>query len=110
MAIKNTEVKEYTIASKEICSVLRSPEFVQCMRADFVEEAILSDAIEFRFRRMTDWTRYGRNYFIKVKSDGKNGSVVSVTTQSRKLTVLIDTQWRKEVAAAFGFIDMLLKR
>jgi hypothetical protein len=33
-----------------------------------------------------------------------------VTTQSRKVTVLFDTAWKKEVNKAFGFIDMLLRR
>lgn len=110
MAVKNTSAKTYTAPYEDICAVLRSPDFSLCMEAEFIEEAILSDGVEFRLRRKTDITRYGRNYFIKVKKTGENQAEVAATIQSRKVTVLLDTSWKKEAEKVFNFLNMLLRK
>ena len=110
MAVKNTSTKNYAVSFDDISAVLRSPDFCKCMDAEFLEEAILPSSVEFRYKRKSTVTAYGRNYFIAVKSLDKNLVNVAVTTQSRKVTVLLDTSWKKEVEKAFGFIEMLLRR
>ena len=110
MAVKNTSERVYSSSWEDVCRVLRNPDFSQCINADFLEEAILADGTEFRFVRKTTMTRYGRNYNVKVKKLTESEVSIAVTTQSRKITVLIDPQWKEEVNRVFGFIDMLLRR
>lgn len=110
MAVKNTDIKTYNISSEEISAILKSTDFSKCLDADFIEEAILSDGHEFRYQKKTNAFKYGRNYFVKIKETGENKTSVSVTTQSRKITVLFDPLWKKEVEKVFYFIDMLSRR
>lgn len=110
MAVKNTQTKNYDVSYDTLCNLFRNQDFRKCMDADYIEEAIISDYVEFRYIRKTTPFRYGRNFFIKVKKTGENTSSVSVTTQSRKVTVLLDTSWKKEVTQVFNFIDVLLRK
>ena len=110
MAVKNTAERVYNVSWEDICRVLRNPDFSQCIDAEFLEQAIMPDGTEFRFVRKTTLTRYGRNYNVKVKKLTDTEVNVAVMTQSRKVTVLIDPQWKAEVNRIFGFIDMLLRR
>lgn len=109
MAVKNTRARIYHCAFDRMCEILRSSDFSKCIDADFIEEAILSDGVEFRYVRKTDITRYGRNFFIKVKKTEDNATHVAVTTQSRKVTVLFDTAWKKEAERIFSLMDALLR-
>ncbi len=109
MAIKNTKTKNYEIEYEKICNILRCPDFSKCLDAAFIEEAILSDAVEFRFIRKSTLWSYGRNYFIKVRKIAENSTDVSITVQSRKVTVLIDPNWEQEADKAYNFIEILLK-
>ena len=109
MAVKNSMTRTYTESADAIFRVLKSPDFSKCIDAAFYEEAILPDGNEFRYKRLTTATRYGRNFFILVKAAGEEVTV-SVTTQSRKVTVLFDTAWKRETTRAFEFLDMLLRK
>ena len=110
MAVKNELKRSYPQSAEVIAQVLRHPDFAQCLDARFLEEAIMADGTEFRYIRETTMTRYGRNYFIKLVKLSDGQTEVTVTTQSRKVTVLWDTAWKKEVERTFGFLDMLLRR
>lgn len=114
MAVKNTKTRNYEIEYNTMCSLLRNPDFSKCLGVNYIEQAILSDCVEFRYVRKTDFLKrmddYGRNYFIRVKKIGENVTSVSVTTQSRKITVLHDSNWVREVDKVFEFIDILLRR
>lgn len=110
MAVKNSMAKVYTLPADVICGILRSPDFSKCLDATFIEEAIQPDGIEFRYIRKTVATRYGRNFYIKVKRISEQEAGVSVTTQSRKVTVLFDTAWKREATRAFEFVELLLRR
>lgn len=111
MAVKNTQTKEYNVPFETMRALLRKPEFSTLMDAPFIEEAILSDGVEFRYIRKTDIVRrYGRNYFIKLQKVDDNTTSVAVTTQSRKVTVLFDTSWKREVTKVFNYMDILLSR
>lgn len=110
MAVKNSMTKIYDVPFYNICAVLRQPDFSQCVDAVLVEEAILPDGVEFRFVRKTTMTRYGRNYFVRLVKVNDEQTSVTITTQSRKYTVLWDTSWKNEVNRTFGFIDLLLRR
>ena len=114
MAVKNTKTKQYDVEYDTMCALLRNPDFSKCLDANYIEEAILSDGVEFRYVRKTNLLKriddYGRNYFIKVNKKENGLTSVSISTQSRKVTVMIDTNWKKEVDKAFSFIDILLRR
>lgn len=110
MAVKNGAKKIYTETEEALFSVLKSQDFCQCMDVELYEQAIVPDGHEFRYRRKTSMTRYGRNYFAKVSKTENGEQEVTVTTQSRKVTVLLDPMWKQEVERMFGFIDMLLRR
>lgn len=110
MAIKKTMGRTYNVSIEKIRTALRNPYFSQCLDATFKEEAILSDGIEFRYIRKSDWSRYGRNYFVKVKKNQDGRTDVEVTTQSRKVTVLFDPNWEKEVEKIYGIINMLIEK
>ena len=56
---------------------------------EFIEEAILSGAVEFRYCRKTN---------------------VAVTTQSRKVTVLLDIGWEREAERVFDIMEIMLKK
>lgn len=53
---------------------------------------------------------YGRNFFIKLMKNEQGGTDVALTTQSRKLTVLLDTQFEEETERHTVFVDMFLRR
>ncbi len=110
MAVKNTTDKIYTVSAEALYSVLRDPDFSRCIDAELIEEAIMADGVEFRFVRKTTMQRYGRNYYIKVRKLAEAECDVAVMTQSRKVTVLFDIQWKDEVQKVYGFVDMLLRR
>ena len=110
MAVKNEMKRIYPQSAEAIGQVLRHPDFSQCLDVTYIEEAITPEGTEFRYTRKTDMSRYGRNYFIKLVTLADGQTEVTVTTQSRKVTVLWDIPWKKEVEKAFGFIDMLLRR
>lgn len=110
MAVKNTKVQDYTMPFETVCAVLRRSDFSKLLDAQFIEEAITPDGREFRYQKKTTLMRYGRNYFVNVKMIGENHTSVAVTTQSRKVTVLIDTSWEKEVTGIFNIMDVLLSR
>lgn len=110
MAVKNALKRIYPQSVEIIGQVLRNPDFSQCLDAKFLEEAIMADGTEFRYIRETTMSRYGRNYFIKLAKLPDGQTEVTVTTQSRKVTVLWDTAWKKEAERTFGFLDMLLRR
>lgn len=109
MAIKNTEVRVLTAAYEQVCQVLRSSDFQTCLGAPFIEEAIVPDAVEFRYQRLTSWKKYGRNYFVKLKKLDDNRTEVAVTTQSRKVTVLWDIAWKDETDKIFNYLLILLR-
>ena len=109
MAVKNTMSKTYPVDCEKIYAALRSPDFSKLLNAPFIEEAIIADEREFRYQRKTDMIRYyGRNFFIRVKETGEGEVCVSVTTQSRKVTVLLDTSWKPEAEKVFNILDVLL--
>lgn len=114
MAIKNTASKNYNVDFETICDVLRNPDYSTCLDATYIEEAILSDGVEFRYVRKTNLLKrindYGRNFFIKITKESEKITNVAITTQSRKVTVLVDTNWKQEVDKAFSVIDILLRR
>lgn len=111
MAVKNQSQKTYCVPLDTISKILLNPDFCQCLGVEYIEAATYPDgAVEFRYKRKTTMTRYGRNYFVKIKKLGENQSEVTVATQSRKVTVLFDTQWKEEVQKTFGFIDMFLRK
>lgn len=89
-------------------------DFSKCIDANYIEQAVISDYVEFRYVRKTNFLKriddYGRNFFIKVEKIDENTTSVSVTTQSRKITVLHDSNWQKEVTKVFDFIDILLRK
>ena len=109
MAVKNTETRNYDVEYDTLCNLFRNQDFSKCIDADYIEEAIIRNYIEFRYVRKTNISRYGRNFFIKVEKADEDITSVSVTTQSRKVTVLFDTSWKKEVTKVFDMIDILLK-
>lgn len=109
MAIKNTESRIIPADFEDICAVLRDPDFSKAMQVEYVEEAILPDGVEFRYRRMSTAMKYGRNYFVKLKK-AENATEAAVTTQSRKVTVLIDPLWKTETGRVYDFLEMLLRR
>lgn len=109
MAIKNTESRVITATYEQVCQILRSSDFQTCLDATFVEEALLPDAVEFRYQRLTSWKKYGRNYFVKLKKLDDNRTEVAVTTQSRKVTVLWDIAWKDETDKIFNYLLILLR-
>lgn len=88
--------------------VLRNPRFPQLLDVEMIEEAKLADGIEFRYGRKTTWQRWGRNYFLKV-SRAEDGTVITVTIQSRKRTVLFDPAWKQEAEKALNRLEVLME-
>lgn len=91
--------------------ILRSSKFATLIEAEFIEEVKLqknTDCIEFRYVRKTTPLRYGRNYFISVPQIDGDITTVTITTQSRKVTVLIDNAWKYSVDRVISVLEALL--
>ena len=107
MAVKKGESKIYNLNHTLIAEIIKDERFQRTIDAEFIEEAITPQKHEFRFIRKTTAARYGRNIFISINDAGNNSTTVNATVQSRKITVLIDTSWKKEVERIFSALDIL---
>ena len=111
MAIKNSKQQEIKANYNVVMEILRSPKFATLIDATFTEEAKTQNGInciEFRYVKKTTMLRYGRNFFIVVPQVDEDTTNVTVTTQSRKVTVLLDTQWKSSVDHVFNVLNALL--
>lgn len=110
MAVKNSLSKEYRMNYKSVMDTLRNPKFAALIEAELLEEAKTATYVEFRYTRKTSiaHNRYGRNFFIKVPQVDGNTTAVTITTQSRKVTVLLDTVWQSEVKRVFTALEAML--
>ena len=109
MAVKNQQTKNLPLPAAAIAEKLRSAQFGVALDADFVSEAHPGEGVyRFLYVRKTTARRYGRNYTITLTDIGNGTSNIEVVTQSRKVTVLFDTQWRQEVARVFTITEQLL--
>ena len=109
MAVKNQQTKNLPHSAALIAEKLRSARFGEALEADFVSEEHPAEGIyRFLYVRKTTARRYGRNYTITLTDIGNGTANMAVMTQSRKVTVLFDTQWRQEVARVFTITGELL--
>ena len=111
MAVKNSKQKEFIANYNVIMDILRNPKFATLIDAKFVEEVKTPqnpDCIEFRYVKKMTLMDYGRNFFILVPQIDGDTTTVTVTTQSRKVTVLIDTVWESSVNRVFTVLEALL--
>ena len=108
MAVKNSMKKEINANYNRVMEVLRNPKFAALIEADFLEEAKTSTCIEFRYVRKTSMMGYGRNYFIGVPEVEGDTTIVTVGTQSRKVTVLLDTYWKTAVNRVIKALEALV--
>lgn len=111
MAVKNSKKKELNVNYNVIMEILRSPKFATLIDSKFIEEAKTQNddnSIEFRYVKKGGWFEYGRNFFVTVPQIDGDTTTVTVTTQSRKVTVLIDTVWESSVNRVFTVLEALL--
>ena len=109
MAVKHHKTKTYPYSKEAFFAVLNDSRFCKMFESELSEEAKTADGIEFRFVKKTNVAKHGRNYNITV-TDGESGSTkVTVTTQSRKVTVLWDPLWEKEVDHIFSILETFIE-
>ena len=116
MAVKNSLEKQLSANCNIVMDILRNPKFSALIEADFVEEAKTAfskegktaTCIEFRYVRKTTPLRYGRNFFINVPQTDGDTTTVTVTTQSRKVTVVLDTVWQSEVKRVVTALEAMI--
>ena len=112
MAVKNKKSKGYAVSYDSLCSILRNPKVANGLEAKLMNEVTMPDGIEFQFVKAPIEVKlssaYGRNYFVKLQRINDNNTNVTVATQSRKPTVLLDTLWLNEVNKVFLIIDTLI--
>lgn len=111
MAVKNSKKKELNANYNVVMELLRSPKFATLIDAKFTEEVKIptrTDCIEFRYVKKTTLFNYGRNFFIEVPQIEGDTTTVTITTQSRKVTVLFDTYWESSVNRIISVLEALL--
>ena len=108
MAVKNSLKKEFNVNYNVIMEILRTPKFATLIEAELVEEAKTENHIEFRYARKTTLTSYGRNYFVTVPQIDGETTTVTITTQSKKKTVLVDIVWLSEAKRVSSVIEALI--
>lgn len=111
MAVKNSKKKELNANYSVIMEILRSPKFATLIDSKFTEEAKTQNgdnSIEFRYVKKLSLFDHGRNFFITVPQIDGDTTTVTITTQSRKVTVLIDTVWESSVNRVFTVLEALL--
>ena len=100
--------KEFNANYNTVMDVLRNPKFAALIESELAEEAKTATCIEFRYVRKMSLTTYGRNFFVSVPMIDGNSTTVTVTTQSRKVTVLLDTVWQSEVKRVITALEAML--
>ena len=111
MAVKNSKKKELHANYDVVMELLRSPKFATLIDAKFTEEVKTQkgdNCIEFRYVKKTTLLNYGRNFFIEVPQIDGDTTTVTITTQSRKVTVLLDTVWESSVNRVISVLEALL--
>lgn len=108
MAVKNSKKKTLNANYNTIMEILRNPKFATLINANLNEEAKTATCVEFRYIRKTSPLLYGRNFFIGVPQENGDTTTVTVTTQSRKPTVLLDTVWVSEVERVISVLEALI--
>ncbi len=111
MAVKNSKSKTLNANYRVVMELLRSLKFATLIEAKFIEEVKTqknADCIEFRYIKKMSLLDHGRNFFIIVPQIDGDTTTVTITTQSRKITVLIDTVWESSIDRVISVLEALL--
>ena len=111
MAVKNSKQKTFNVNYNVIMDLLRSKKFATLIDAKFTEEVVTAnnaDCVEFRYVKKMTLMDHGRNFFISVPKVDGDTTTVTFTTQSRKVTVLVDTVWSSAVDRVITVLEALL--
>ena len=109
MAVKNSINKEIHINHNVVMEILRSSNFATLIEAEYIEEAKTATCIEFRYVRKMSLSDHSRNFFIGVSPVDDETTMITITTQSRKPTVLFDTGWQAKVDRVAKVLEILLE-
>ena len=111
MAVKHS-IDVYLPANYQVVmDVLRRPQFATLIEAKFTEAvkpAGTVNCIEFRYVTRMTLLDHARNFFITVPQSDGNTTKVTITTQSRKVTVLVDSPWRSKVERVSQVLQALI--
>ena len=109
MAVKHQKTKTFPYSKDAFFAVLSDARFYKTLEAKLLEEAKTANGIEFRFYTKTSYQKYGRNFTVTVAGASDANSKITVSTQSRKVTVLWDPLWEKEVNRIFSVIETFIE-
>ena len=111
MAVRNSKQKVLNANYNVVMDLLRSPKFATLIDAKFTEEAKTQkneNCIEFRYAKRMTLLDHGRYFYIEVPQIDGDTTTITVTTKSRKATVLLDTQWESSVNRVISVLEALL--
>ncbi len=112
MAVNHFETRSCSYTTEALFEALRSETYSKLIDAKFVREYKNADqpnTTVFRYERYTTMMRYGRNYEVAITPKEDGTTDVGISTQSRKVTVLFDPEWKKEVEKCFVQLGLLIR-